>query len=194
MREWVLSSHCLAHEARQEVGIYKRKQASTKTRTQPRKRSIKQRKTRTRPRKRSRKQELNQESDKKRKYFLFFLITFLVEFLFSCFLTFLFSFINSHLRPTNFHHHVKSNAYYCVQGKNGRGGRGGGICVTVNPYSLLPYHYIYLISADRAKISGHPVSKFLHLGPDFVIQISAGCKESYPDGTGFHSKLRQSYN
>ena len=159
------------------------KKAIKKTRTRPRKRS-RNKKTRTRPRKRP----------SKKKKLSFFLITFLVEFLFSCFLTFLFSFINSHLRPTNFHHHVKSNAYYCVQGKNGRGGRGGGICVTVNPYSLLPYHYIYLISADRAKISGHPVSKFLHFGPDFVIQISAGCKESYPDGTGFHSKLRQSYN
>ena len=76
-----------------EMGIYKRKQESKKTR----------------------KKELDQESDqatkKKEKNFLFFLIIFLVEFLlsflfsfflgrvlfffFSCFLTFLFSFINS---------------------------------------------------------------------------------------------------
>ena len=43
-----------------------------------------------------------QESDKekKEKNFLFFLITFLVEFLFPCFLTFLCSFINSHLSPS----------------------------------------------------------------------------------------------
>ena len=80
------------------MGIYNRKQESKK----------------------KRKKELDQESDqenkkttkKKRKNFLFFLITFLVEFLFSfflnrflgrvlffcftCFLTFLFSFINAH--------------------------------------------------------------------------------------------------
>ena len=46
-----------------EVGIYKRKQESKKTR----------------------KQELDQESDQEEKL-IFFLITFLVEFLFSCFL------------------------------------------------------------------------------------------------------------
>ena len=53
-------------------GIYKRKQESKKTR----------------------KQELDQEKK------FFFLITILVEFLFSCFLTFVFSFINSHLKTT----------------------------------------------------------------------------------------------
>ena len=46
--------------------------------------------------KKTRKQELDQESDQEKKKNLL-LITFLVKFLFSCFLTFLFSFINSHL-------------------------------------------------------------------------------------------------
>ena len=61
-----------------EVEIYKRKQESKKKRIQ------------------GRKQELDQENKKttkkKRKNFLFFLISFLVEFLFSCLF-----FINSHL-------------------------------------------------------------------------------------------------
>ena len=43
-----------------EVGIYKRKQESKKTRTRPRKRSRKKKKTRIPPRKRSRKQERKQ--------------------------------------------------------------------------------------------------------------------------------------
>ena len=80
-----------------ELGIYKRKQESKKTRT--------------RPRKRSRKQELDQESDhEKRKTILFFLITFLVEILFSCFLTSLFSFINSHLRSDSLT--IETSCYY----------------------------------------------------------------------------------
>ena len=83
-----------------EVGIYKRKQESKKTR------------------KMERKQELDQESDQeKKKIFPFFLLAFLVErvfsfffFLFSWtlswsnsyFLDFLFSFINSHPRTAHF--------------------------------------------------------------------------------------------
>ena len=60
-----------------EVGIYKRKQESQKTRTQTRKRSRK-----------TRKQELDQESDQeKKKNFLFFLIT-CFEFLFSSLFSF----------------------------------------------------------------------------------------------------------
>ena len=69
-----------------EVGIYKRKQVSKKTRTRPRKRSRKQ----------ERKQELDQESDQENKEKNFFFLIY-VEVFVSYFLTFLFSFINSHL-------------------------------------------------------------------------------------------------
>ena len=66
----------LSFSSKPEVGIYKRKQESKK----------------------KRKQELDQESDQEKKSSSCFLVITLVEFSFSCFLTFLFSFINSHLR------------------------------------------------------------------------------------------------
>ena len=61
-------------------------------------------KTITRPRKRPRKKE---------KTFFFFLITFLVEILFSCFLTFLCSFINSHFRQTLIQDWFERSVFKC---------------------------------------------------------------------------------
>ena len=94
--------------------MYKRKQESKKTGKQEntlstrkaiRKKS-KKKKTRSRPRKRQKKKKENTLSTKKkRKHSLFFLVVFSVEsvfsFYFSIFLTFLFSFVNSHLRSGN---------------------------------------------------------------------------------------------
>ena len=80
-----------------EVGIYKRKQESKKTRKQELDQESDQ-KTR-----KKRKKELDQESDQEKlsfflDHFLGQVLVFFLFFLFPCFLTFLLSFINSHLR------------------------------------------------------------------------------------------------
>ena len=114
---------------RPEVGIFKRKQESKKTRNRPRMRSRKQenknstkktrkrKKTRTRQRKRPRKK-------KKSSFFSWSLswsssycfLSFFIVFLFSWFLTFLFPLINSHLwTSTKDGCPLAKSCVYCVR-------------------------------------------------------------------------------
>ena len=81
-------------ELKSEVGIYKRKEESKKTRKQKLDQESDQekRKTRTRPRKRIRKQELDQEKMKKLSFLLDHFLSRVLVFLYSHFLVFFYKF------------------------------------------------------------------------------------------------------